>query len=387
MVLNNVRLIDSDNVINVLVSGDKIATVSKDNIHYTTDPFQLTFDKAIIFPGLINSHDHLDFNLFPALGNKIYKNYTEWGTYIHENYKTEIDEILNIPLALRARWGMYKNLLCGITTVVNHGDLLKIEDPLITIFQKCYNLHSASFEKGWKLKLNNPFKTKYPYVIHTGEGTDEFSASEIDELIKWNIFKKDLIGIHGVSMKKEQALHFKALVWCPASNYFLLDKTAYIDQVKQETEIIFGTDSTLTAGWNIWDQLRLARNKQMVTDRELFDMLTISAAKVWGLTESGKIAQNHYADIVIARTKNKVKFEDFYALNPEDILLVLHQGKIRLFDKELFIQLKKADYALNDFYKIYINGSCKYIQGDLPGLIKDIRKYSVTLDFPVTDSN
>jgi len=27
------------------------------------------------FPGLINSHDHLDFNLFPLWGNRKYNNY------------------------------------------------------------------------------------------------------------------------------------------------------------------------------------------------------------------------------------------------------------------------------------------------------------------------
>jgi len=388
MVLNNLRLINSNDVVNVLISGDKIASVSKDNIHNTTDLFQLMFEKAIIFPGLINSHDHLDFNLFPQLGNKIYKNYTEWGKYIHKEHKDEIDAILKIPVALRARWGMYKNLLCGITTVVNHGDILKITDPLITVFQKCHSLHSTGLEKRWKLKLNNPFKKKYPYVIHTGEGTDEFSTSEIDELIKWNIFKKDLIGIHGVAMKKKQAQHFKALVWCPASNYFLLDKTASIDQIKQETEILFGTDSTLTAVWNLWDHLRLARGTKMATDNELFDMLTISPAHVWRLPQQGKISENYQADIVVAKIKDiKDGFEDFYALNPEDILLVLHQGEVRLFDEELYLQLNSANYVLNDFYKIYINGNCKYIRGDLPGLIKDIRKYNKSVNFPVTDSN
>ena len=42
------------------------------------------------FPGLINSHDHLDFNLFPQTGNRIYNNYTEWGRDIHEQNKEAI---------------------------------------------------------------------------------------------------------------------------------------------------------------------------------------------------------------------------------------------------------------------------------------------------------
>jgi len=57
----------------------------------------LTFDNVIAFPGLINSHDHLDFNLFPPLRNRIYNNYTEWGIDIQTNNKKTINEILRIP--------------------------------------------------------------------------------------------------------------------------------------------------------------------------------------------------------------------------------------------------------------------------------------------------
>ncbi|WP_431200330.1 hypothetical protein ACQ86K_10855 [Mucilaginibacter sp. P19] len=102
---------------------------------------------AIAFPGLINSHDHLDFNLFPQLGNKTYESYTEWGKHIHRAYAVEIASVLKIPIALRERWGVYKNLLCGVTTVVNHGEKTTINDPLITIFDNCQSIHSVRFEK------------------------------------------------------------------------------------------------------------------------------------------------------------------------------------------------------------------------------------------------
>src|SRR6476659_1696207 len=87
---------------------------------------QITFDNAIAFPGLINSHDHLDFNLFPSLGGKIFNNYTEWGNHIHKHYKEQINAVLKVPFNLRTQWGIYKNLLCGITSVINHGDNFKI---------------------------------------------------------------------------------------------------------------------------------------------------------------------------------------------------------------------------------------------------------------------
>src|SRR5882757_4983728 len=108
---------------------------------------KIQFENAIVFPGLINSHDHLDFNLFPQLGDKTYSNYTEWGNYIHEHYKDEIAKSLKIPALLRSRWGLFKNLLCGVTTVVNHGELSGMDDDLITVFEKYSCIHSVQFEK------------------------------------------------------------------------------------------------------------------------------------------------------------------------------------------------------------------------------------------------
>src|ERR1700712_5195850 len=89
------------------------------------DPFQIHFSEAMAIPGFINSHDHLDFNCFPLLGNKKYEDYTEWGRHIHEHFKEEIKAILKVPEILRTEWGIYKNLLAGVTTVINHGKVLK----------------------------------------------------------------------------------------------------------------------------------------------------------------------------------------------------------------------------------------------------------------------
>src|SRR5438094_463304 len=83
---------------------------------------QLDFENCIAFPGLINSHDHLEFNLFPRLGNRIYADYTEWGRDIHATNRDAIEAVLKIPKPLRVQWGIYKNLLNGVTTVVHHGE-------------------------------------------------------------------------------------------------------------------------------------------------------------------------------------------------------------------------------------------------------------------------
>ena len=345
---------------------------------------------ALAFPGLINSHDHLDFNLFPLLGNRIYKNYTEWGPDIHTNNSAAIAAVLKVPQELRTRWGIYKNLLNGFTTVVNHGDKLPTDNRLITIFQDSYCLHSVGFERRWKWKLNRPRptppgRTAIPFALHVGEGTDPAAGREIDQIIRWNLFHRPLIGIHGVAMNEQQAGAFRALVWCPASNYFLLDQTAPIDLLLARVPILFGTDSTLTAGWNHWAQIRMGRKLRLTTDHQLLEMLTTAPAAAWGLNDRGTLAAGQRADLVIARPRPGLTGMDaFYELNPEDLLLVLHEGNIRLFDPSLLESLTAARWITDDFQTTGADG--KYVAGDLPGLMQDIRRYYPDLPFPAMRS-
>jgi cytosine/adenosine deaminase-related metal-dependent hydrolase len=393
MWLNNLRFPDKEGLHDLRIHDGKIAAISPNSAPEDTSTPKhpapplapsgepsLDFDGALAFPGLINSHDHLDFNLFPPLANRIYNNYTEWGPDIHANNKAAIEPILRIPQSLRTQWGIYKNLLNGFTTVVNHGERLNTGAPLISVFQDCHCLHSVGFEPHWKWKLNHPGRTGHPFALHVGEGTDDDATREIDELIRWNLFRRPLVGIHGVAMTEEQAPAFHALVWCPASNYFLLGKTAPIDRLLGKVPVLFGTDSTLTSGWNAWDQIRLAKRLGLTTDTELLAMLTTAPAKTFELDDRGTLAPGKTADLVIARPKPGLTGMDgFFALNPGDILLVLQEGNIRLFDPSLLEPITEHEMTTQDFQLTRPDG--KYVAGDLPGLMQEIRRYCPEVAF------
>jgi cytosine/adenosine deaminase-related metal-dependent hydrolase len=377
MRLNNVYQIGDSKAGSICINDGKIS----DGKDERPGALRLMFDKAIVFPGLTNSHDHLDFNLFPQLGSLVYKNYTEWGNYIHDTYQQAIAQVMAVPVGLRTEWGLYKNLLAGVTTVVNHGDKLPVKDAFINVIDDGQSLHSVQFEKQWKRKLNNPAKRNIPVTIHTGEGTDKAAADEINQLLRWNIWGRELIGIHGVAMTAKQARRFKALVWCPHSNYYLLGATAKINELKKQVPILFGTDSTLTGDWNIWQHIRQARETGLLTDEELLDSLTTVPATIWG-TNSGKLVPGYDGDMVIARLKNEQdRTAGFFSLNPADLLLVLHKGQVKLFDEMLFSQLNTINKGY--FSKVQVGGAYKYVYGNLPGLMQQIRQYYPEAHFPV----
>ncbi|MGF7230669.1 amidohydrolase family protein [Arachidicoccus sp.] len=383
MILRKLHMVNEEAKRNIKIEGKKIKNIAFEEILSNKHEIDLSFDNCYVFPGLINSHDHLDFDLFPQLGNHIYKNYLEWGIDIHRQNDATIRQILSIPKALRVKWGVYKNLVTGITTAVQHGEELEITEKSINVFQDCISLHSVSLEKHWRRTLNNPFSNRRPFVVHVGEGTDTQRCEEIDELLHYNFFRRKLVGVHGIAMNVQQAKKFQALIWCPDSNYFLYGNTARINELRNYTKILFGTDSTVSADWNIWNHFRLARMTNLLDDDELFRAVTTDAAKIWKLNKTGSICEGYYADLFIAKMHSidKNDANNFFSTNPENIQLVLHKGAIVLFDASLLTQLKNV--SLKDFSCIYVKGNQKFVLGDLPSLIKEIQKYVPEIKFPI----
>ncbi len=383
MILRNLVTPDNQDNVWVKIEGNKISDLGTgDSPSKQIENNVIEFENAIVFPGLINSHDHLEFNLFPKLGNKKYRDYVEWGEDIHKVNKNIIEEIKQIPENIRTEYGIYKNLLNGVTTVIHHGGKGNINRQLIDVFTNYNYLHSTKLEKYWRLKLNLKLN-QLPFLIHIGEGTNKESEAEIDNLIRWNLFKKELIGIHGIMMNEKQAVNFKALIWCPVSNDFLYGEQPAIEKIKSKTTILFGTDSNVSADWNLWHHLRFAKNLRKLSEKELFETLTSMAAKVWKLKDKGFIAKRFRADIVIARSKDKYDFlHTFYETNHEDILMIIKDGKVVLFDSSMKNQLTGTSIDFTEYSEIKINKNNKFVKGRIDELCKKIKSYSSNVSFP-----
>ncbi len=346
-----------------------------------SNALNLFLPDTLAFSGLINSHDHLDYNLLPQFDTGRPKNYVEWAKQLTLRWQPEIDDIRRVPEHLSTQWGLYKNLLNGITHVVNHNATIDIKDPLINIYKNCHSMHSVMMQRRWKSILNHPFKFKWPYVFHIGEGIDKWSSNEVDTLLKWNCFKKELIGVHGVAMNSSQAKKFKALIWCPASNYFMFNKTAAVNELKLHTTLLFGSDSTLTAHWSIWHHLREAINSGLANMDEIIDMLSSNAAKVWGLTNYG-MKEGNDGDVVVAKKRSSDPKRAFFEVCAEDILLVFCKGQLKLVDQSLLPQFKSQLPEPENFFPIQLNQTTKYVYGNLPALVNEIQSYCPGVVFP-----
>ncbi len=379
MILRGVEIVGEDaGAKEIVVSGSTLARIGD---LMSSDPDRegplLDFGAALVFPGLVNSHDHLEFNAYPALGHKRYRDYREWGADIQRRDREVISRLQRVPKPLRLRWGALKNLLCGVTAVAHHGDPDDNLRALPVAIASGTSIHSIRDAPRWRWRLNAPMG-RSPYVFHVGEGTSPEARDEIDELIRWNLLRRPLVGVHALSMSEAQATSFHAVVWCPVSNEFLYGATADVAALKRSTTILFGTDSTLSADWNLWNHLRRARALGALEDRELFSAVTRTAALAWGRPETGHLAEGSGADLVVARKAAPHRWDAFFALNPEDILLVLRNGSAILCDTSLDGIAIRPPRS-----RLHVGATSKWVAEDVPHLLSRLRDYGVESNLPL----
>jgi cytosine/adenosine deaminase-related metal-dependent hydrolase len=286
----------------------------------------------LILPGLINAHDHLEFNLYPRLGRGPYPNAGAWARDVYRPGESPVREQLAIPKNTRLIWGGLKNLLSGVTTVCHHNPR---EQP---VFQRNFPVRVLK-QFGWAHSLEfspdvaDRFRAtppKWPFILHLGEGTDRDAQQEIfrlDELgalaARTVLVHAVALGARGLRLVKEKGA---ALIWCPSSNLFLLGRTLN-GALSCGIPVALGSDSAVTAQGDLLDELRVAR--QYLPEERLYRMVTADPARILRLPRGfGVIVPGGPADLIaIADDRRSPAAALVRAKGPE---LVLVAGKVKL---------------------------------------------------------
>ena len=324
MIFKEIHVPNSPDAFDIEIKGSEIVRIDKSNPSVKGISFG---KKAMVFPGLINMHDHLAMNYFPPYKIRQYRNYIEWSAELHERNTERIKSAQKLSISEKAMFGELKNLLCGFTSVCDHE-----ADPAPTkVLQSftAYNfLHSTQRGHRWQLKLNTTMN-KLPWIIHVCEGHGDGVEDELNQLMKWNLLRRKIIAVHGISMAENQAGRVEGLIWCPYSNLYLYDKTADAGLIKKlGKKVFFGTDSTLTSDANIWNHIRWAID-QIGSTKAVYEMLTTNpAAYFTSLKRSATIQSGGEADLVFAVMKEGNYWDSFYGINPSDIMVVMKGGKV-----------------------------------------------------------
>jgi cytosine/adenosine deaminase-related metal-dependent hydrolase len=287
----------------------------------------------LLLPGLINAHDHLEFNLFPRLGDRLYNNAREWAADIYRPSQSPVREHLAVPKPVRLHWGGLRNLLSGVTTVAHHNpfeeDVFDAGFP-VRVLRRFAWAHSLDFTPDLAA-CHRDTPADWPFIIHAGEGTDAKASSEIARLDQLGVLDPRTVLVHAIAAgPREIALlreRRSSIVWCPGSNFAIYGQTLSEEVLASDIPIALGTDSALTCPGDLADELRTAHSLGVKAGR-LYRMVTTEAASILRLTDGeGEIRDGGVADLIAIEDRGQTPAEALLALEPRMVML---GGRIRL---------------------------------------------------------
>jgi 5-methylthioadenosine/S-adenosylhomocysteine deaminase len=356
----------------VLVNGKTIACVSSSCASEPAAAGATVIDtKAIIFPGLLDAHNHAAFNLFDESDwapGPHFKNHNSWTS--EPRYKQvmaakkymESSSQGNVACEMD-KYGEIKSILGGTTSVLVapkltaracFGSLARTIDTRFNdlgagdTIQVSISVPSASGAKSICDAIDVTRRTK-AYLVHVGEGVDETSRKEFTRLASRHggcLLRKETTIIHGTAFElphfQAMAAHDMGLVWSPKSNFFLYSRqdgqppTTRIDLAMQAgvKTIALGPDWALGGSVNLLDELRFARKVAAdsgwtaVTKERLFRMVTIDAAKALGVDgQLGSLTVGKRADILVLTGDTANPYAALSSATVKNVRLVMVDGK------------------------------------------------------------
>lgn len=306
-------------------------------------------DGAIVFPGLINAHDHLELNHFGRLRfRERYANAVEWFDDVGSRLRTDPDLVRGrqIPLGDRLLVGALKNVLAGVTTVAHHNPFyrqLAWRYP-IRVVRRYGWAHSFALEQapvGARGELGGSIVERslrtpptWPFVVHAAEGTDEAARAEIARLDHLGCLGPNTVLVHGVGATVADWERLRArgagVVWCPGSNVYLLGATVDMAALRRHCGspvlVALGTDSRLSGSRDLLEELRVASTVSSLDAQTLVHMVTRDAAALFRCPDAGRLAPGVPADFLVVPRLSDDPYEALLAAARRDLALVVVGG-------------------------------------------------------------
>ncbi|HOJ49514.1 MAG TPA: amidohydrolase family protein [Spirochaetota bacterium] len=326
--------------------GKGIIGVNENIISYKMDKDTKVFELGsdyFLYPGFVNSHDHMLGTYFPRVGKGPYINWLPWDNDLKDAmiYK-ERGTFTNYELYFLSS---IRNIISGVTWVsdhIPHSVNEKFIGHLPINIIKDYTLaHEVS---SYDLKWGDPAtehekakKNKIPFITHIEEGFDQESEKGVEYLKEFNALDEYTVMVHGIALSDkdiEDIAKSKAhLVWCPTSNWFMFEKTADIKKwLSNNINVCLGTDSPMSGGMNLLEEINFASyiyNKlydQKLDPRIVFNMITVNPAKAFRIP-AGNLKEGTPANFVITKKVKNDPYENILCLKLSDISLVVINGK------------------------------------------------------------
>jgi cytosine/adenosine deaminase-related metal-dependent hydrolase len=299
----------------------------------------------LIFPGLINSHEHLQVNAVPPLAStEVFPNSYAWIEAFQSHFSdAAVLAALRVPKALRLRHGALKNLLAGTTCVAHHDpwhEALDAADFPVALLRD----YGWSYALGWR-SYGPPVQQSFaqtpvdrPWMIHLAEGSDATAQGELAELDELGCLAAHSVLIHGVGMREQDIDRViergAGVVWCPTSNQRLLGCTLDPRRLADAGRLALGTDSRLSGSRDLLEELGNASMHGDLTPRQLLGLVSTDASRLLRLPWHGTLQAGAQADLLIVEDRGGDPQASLLGLARSDIRAVVRDGLPRIADAD-----------------------------------------------------
>jgi cytosine/adenosine deaminase-related metal-dependent hydrolase len=336
----------------------------------------ISITNAYIFPGFIDAHNHVAYNVFPKWKPpRLYSNRAQWqSSRAYKEFKAPYNDLKKTVLCEMVKYGEIKALISGVTTIQGTAPDNACFRTLVRNAEnqnelgtsshhiRTFILDIAAFEGtvDWR-------KTK-SFVVHLSEGIDEKSRGEFVILKQKKLLSSGTVVIHGTAFGEPE---FRAmgkagakLIWSPQSNLVLYGKTTDIGLAREHgVPISLGVDWNATGSDSIFDELRVAssvnreKHHSVIPDSEWLSMITVNPATALALdTHIGRLAPGMKADITIVRSRNRDPSISLLENRLEDVQMVWVGGDLLYADEDALEKLKPGQCEA-----LTVHGSAKRI--------------------------
>ena len=355
----------------IAIHGDKIASILAPG---EARAHSIDLTGHLLFPGLINAHDHLEFALFPRLGTPPYQNATEWAFDIQAEHAGTIALHKRVPKDVSLWWGGIRNLLSGVTTVCQHNPLhptLQLSDFPIHVVTNYGWEHSIAFANDIPAALHRTGAND-PFFLHACEGVDHAAGEELHKLDMLGALEERTVLIHGLALDERGATllntRHAALVICPSSNRFLFHSTHTRERLLSVEHLALGSDSPLTADGNLLDELHTAHTACDLDAQQLYGMVTDQAARIVRLRRGeGMLRSGAIADIIAIRSRDGSPAEILTRSSWRDIAIVIVGGQVRLASQEIFDRLPEE--IQRELTPLTVEGEIRWLRAPVSSLL------------------
>lgn len=337
---------------------------------------------SFIFPGLIDLHDHITWNVQPRWRpNQLFKNRYEWQQTTA--YSMALDQphyaiTSDHELACDAdRYGEIKAIVGGATSVV--GGLAPTsgtnDNACILGLTRSLDIYAGfqdsvlNKEKVWyvifpleiSLAATVAVRTGLDsgavkaLLVHAGEGkpTDAAAAREFAMLYKGGdgLLRPGVSVIHGTAFNaadfKQMAKAGVGLIWSPRSNIELYGGTTDVLSAKASgVKIALAPDWSPTGSDGMIEELKYAATwnaaqyPPVFENGELVKMATIFPAQLAGSDKQiGSLTKGMYADLLLIRKTVPDASQALLYASPADVRLVVIGGVPTYGDPDLMDRL------------------------------------------------